>query len=107
MNNTMGFIIGLIFIVIGVAIKYGKLYYLIAGYNTMTEEEKANYNIEKVANLFMWVMVYMGLLMIFGAVLQKCLAIESAQETTFWVSLITGLPYLLIRSNSKDYKNKE
>ena len=53
----MGFIIGMIFIVIGVAIKYGKLYNLIAGYNTMTEEEKANYNIEKVANLFMWVMV--------------------------------------------------
>ena len=100
----MGIIIGLIFIVIGVAIKYGKFYNLMAGYNTMTEEEKAKYNIEKVANLFMFSMIYMGIVIGVGAIVQKWFAIENAEEISLWVSLITGLSYLLIRSNSKAYK---
>ena len=30
----------IIFIVLGVLIKYGKMYFLIAGYNTMSKKEK-------------------------------------------------------------------
>ncbi|MDO6595777.1 DUF3784 domain-containing protein [Oceanihabitans sp. 2_MG-2023] len=36
----------------GTLIKYGKCYFLIAGYNTMTNEEKEKYHIEGIGNPF-------------------------------------------------------
>ena len=42
----------IIFIVLGILIKYGKMYFLIAGYNTMPREEKEKYNIAGIATLF-------------------------------------------------------
>ena len=38
-------ITAILFIVFGILIKYGKMYFLIAGYNTMSKEEKEKYNI--------------------------------------------------------------
>lgn len=34
--------VAILFIVLGILIKYGKMYWLIAGYNTMPKEEKKN-----------------------------------------------------------------
>ena len=56
----------IIFIILGILIKYGKMYWLIAGYNTMPIEEKEKYSIKGIANLFGNVMFGMALIIISG-----------------------------------------
>lgn len=93
-----------LFILIGIAIKHGKMYNLIAGYNTMSPEEKAKYNIEKIATLFRNVMIAMavGILVSYGF---ACwLNIPKIKVFGMFASILIGLPYLLIMSNSKKYR---
>lgn len=44
-------VIAILFIVLGVLIKYGKMYSLIAGYNTMPKDEKENYYITEMGGI--------------------------------------------------------
>lgn len=96
----------IIFIVLGILIKYGKMYWLVAGYNTMPKEEKEKYNIKGIANLFGNVMFGMALIIILGCLIAKLTENQSIQSYSFWTSTIIGIPYLLIKSNSKKYKIK-
>ena len=97
-------LIGFFFISLGLLIKFGKAYGLIAGYNTMSAKEKANYNIKKAANLFMFVMLYMGSLMILGELLTEWTKNETLKNILFWGALVTGLPFLIWKSNTKAHK---
>ncbi|WP_191859126.1 DUF3784 domain-containing protein [Hanstruepera ponticola] len=97
----------LIFIVLGVLIKHGKFYNLIAGYNTMSKEEKAKYNIVKIAILFRNVMFYMAIITILGYLLSKYYENDKIGLYAIILATITGLPYLLIKSNSNAYKKKD
>jgi len=100
--------VSILFIVLGILIKYGKMYWLIAGYNTMPKEEKEKYNIEGIANVFRNVMFGMALIIISGYLITKITDNPNIQNYAFWTSMIVGIPYLLIESNSKKYKkNKE
>lgn len=94
----------LLFIALGVLIKHGKMYFLIAGYNTMSKEEKEKYNIEGIATVFRNVIFLMALFIIAGYVLAKLLENPNIQNYVFWSTMIIGIPYLLIKSNSKRYK---
>jgi len=94
----------IIFIILGILIKYGKMYWLIAGYNTMPKDEKEKYNIEGIANLFRDVMFGMALIIIVGYFITKLTENPNIQNYAFWTSMIIGIPYLLIKSNSKKYK---
>ncbi|MBQ0787433.1 MAG: DUF3784 domain-containing protein [Oceanihabitans sp.] len=94
----------IIFILLGALIKYGKFYFLIAGYNTMSKEEKENYNIEGIATLFRNVLFGMAALMIIGYFASKWMADASVANIFFYISIGIGIPYLLIKSNSKKYK---
>jgi hypothetical protein len=98
--------VAIFFIVLGILIKYGKMYWLIAGYNTMPKEEKEKYNIEGIANLFRNVMFGMALIIISGYLIAKLTENPNIQNYAFWISMIVGIPYLLIASNSKKYKEK-
>ena len=98
--------VAILFIVLGILIKYGKMYWLIAGYNTMPKEEKEKYNIEGIANVFRNAMFGMALIIILGYLIAKMTENQSIQNYTFWTSMIVGIPYLLIESNSKKYYNK-
>lgn len=82
------------------------MYWLIAGYNTMPKEEKEKYNIEGIANLFRNVMFGMALIIISGYLIAKLTENPNIQNYAFWISMIVGIPYLLIASNSKKYKEK-
>lgn len=93
-----------LFILLGVLIKYGKCYFLIAGYNTMSEEEKEKYNIQAIATLFRNVMFAMAILIIIGYFASKWFENSSLQNIFFYAALFIGIPYLLIKSNSKKYK---
>ena len=56
----------IIFIVLGVLIKYGKMYFLIAGYNTMSKKEKEKYDIKGIATVFKNAMFGMAFMIIIG-----------------------------------------
>lgn len=94
-----------LFILIGVLIKNFKFYNLIAGYNTMPAEKKATYDIEKIALLFRNVFFYMAFIIILGYLLSLITENTTFESISFYTALITGVPYLLIKSNSKAYKS--
>lgn len=96
--------VAILFIVLGILIKYGKMYWLIAGYNTMPKKEKNKYNIDGIANVFRNVMFGMALIIFLGYLIAKLFENPNIQNYAFWISIIVGIPYLLIESNSKKYK---
>ncbi len=90
-------IFGLFFIGIGILVKHGKAYDLIAGYNTMSKEDKAHFDIEGYATFFRNFFVGLGLAIVIGFYLFYWMGWE---EIAFgWVisSVFLTLPYLLIR----------
>jgi hypothetical protein len=93
--------------VLGILIKYGKMYFLIAGYNTMNKEEKEKYDIEGVATVFRNVMLGMAFLIIAGYFVSKWTENSNIINFTFWTAMVIGIPYLLIVSNSKKYKKED
>lgn len=97
-------IVAIIFIVLGILIKYGKMYFLIAGYNTMPKAEKEKYNIDGIATLFRNAMFGMAIIIIAGNVIAEWIENPKIEDYAFWAALIIGVPYLLIKSNSKTYK---
>jgi len=100
-------IVSIIFIVLGIAIKYGKLYFLIAGYNTMSEKERAKYDIDGIASVFRNAMFGMSIIMILGYGVSKWLENPKIEMYALFGALAIGLPYVLILSNSNKYKIKE
>ena len=92
----------IIFIVLGVLIKYGKMYFLIAGYNTMSKKEK--YDIKGIATVFKNAMFGMAFMIIIGYFLSIFLKNYAIQNYAFWISIAIGTPYLLVKSNSKEFK---
>ena len=97
-------LVALIFIIIGVLVKYGKMYFLIAGYNTMSAEKKAVIDIEKLAALLKNVFFGMALLIILGHVISKSLEIPVIENIPFFGAILIGIPYLLVKSNADKYK---
>ena len=97
----------IIFLLIGVAVKYGKMYFLIAGYNTMSEEEKANYNIEGIASLMFNVMAGMAAILLVGYFLARWLDQPELRAYFLFAAPVLGVPYLLYRANSGKYKKSK
>lgn len=88
-------------------VKYGKMYFLIAGYNTMSKEERSNFDVNGIANIFRNAMFGMALIMITGYFLSDWLNDPKIEKFTFYGSLLIGIPYLLINSNSDKFKINE
>ena len=93
--------VALLFIVLGVLIKYGKMYFLIAGYNTMSKEEKEKYDIEGIATVFRNAMFGMAVIIIIGYLLANWLNNPIIEKYLFYGAVFIGIGYLLIASNSK------
>ncbi len=100
----MSLIVASILIALALLIRYGKMYFLIAGYNTMGTKEKAQFHIEGIAKLFFKVCIYMAITMIIGYALALWLNVDTIEIVFFLFALVTGTPYLLIKSNSNRYK---
>lgn len=100
-------LVAIIFIILGVLIKYGKMYFLIAGYNTMSKEEKENYDIKSIATIFRNAMFGMAIIILAGYFISKWMENPSVKNYSFWTSIAIGVPYLLIQSNSKKFKIKK
>ena len=97
--------VAIIFIVLGILIKYGKMYFLIAGYNTMSKEEKSKYDIEGIATIFRNTMFGMALKVITGYFIAKWIGNSRIELIALMIAIFSGVPYLLLKANSKKYKN--
>lgn len=82
------------------------MYFLIAGYHTMPKAEKDRYNIEGIATLFRNIMFGMALIIIIGYFTAKWLQNLQIEVISMIVTIIIGIPYLLMKSNSDKYKIK-
>ncbi|MCZ8228357.1 DUF3784 domain-containing protein [Flavobacterium sp.] len=96
--------IAILFIIFGILIKYGKMYFLIAGYNTISKEEKEKIDIKGIATLFRNVLFGMALTIIVGYFIAKNFENSNIENIAFFAAILVGVPYLLIASNSKKYK---
>ncbi len=96
--------ISILFIVLGILIKYGKMYFLIAGYNTLPAKKKAEYDIDGIATLFRNALFGMALIIIIGYFAAVRFNNPDIESIAFFGSLLVGIPYLLIKSNSGKYK---
>ena len=85
----------IIFIFLGVLIKYGKMYFLIAGYNTMSKKEKEKYDIKGIATVFKNAMFGMAFMIIIGYCLSLFLKNYAIQNYAFWISIAVGTPILI------------
>ncbi len=103
----MSVVVSIIFILLGFAIKNGKMYYLIAGYNTMSQDEQSKYNIEGIALVFRNVLFAMAIFMLIGFLISKWLDNPKIEVYVVICSVLIGIPYLLIVSNSSKYKTKK
>lgn len=102
----MLYIAGLFFI-LGVLVKYGKLYFLLAGYNTLSKEEKEKYNIAKIASVFRNAVFLMAGMIVLGYFMGVWFDNPKIEKITFFIAILFGLPYLLITSNLDTFKNKD
>ena len=73
----------------------------------MPKEKREMYDIERIATLFRNVMFGMALLLILGLVLSKGLNNPNIEAYVLFGVLLIGIPYLIIKSNSKTYKMKK
>ncbi|NJY64115.1 DUF3784 domain-containing protein [Salinimicrobium sp. CDJ15-81-2] len=96
--------VAILFIILGILIKYGKIYFLIAGYNTMPAKKKAKYDIDGIATLFRNAMFGMALIILIGYFAADWFNNPDIESIAFFGSLLVGLPYLLLKSNSDKYK---
>ena len=94
--------IAVFFIILGIIIKYGKMYFLIAGYNTMPKEERVKFNADGIATVFRNAMFGMAIIMIIANWLNN----PDIEYITFCGAILIGIPYLLIKSNSDKFKIK-
>ena len=97
--------IAILFIILGILIKYGKMYFLIAGYNTMSKEEKEKYDIDGIARVFRNTMFGMALVIIIGFFTAKLFNNPDIENIAFFGSILIGLPYLLVKTNSSKFKS--
>lgn len=96
--------IAILFILLGAAIKYGKMYFLIAGYNTMPAAEKAKYDIKRIATLFRNIMFTMGAFILMANLAAYYFDRPEIEGYVFYPIFGIGLIWLIVASNSKKYR---
>ena len=96
--------IALFLIILALCIKYGKMHFLISGYNTMPKEEKAKVDIEKVTTTFRNVMFIMAGLLLLADLLDWWLNGILPDVYILFPILLGGLIALIVETNSKKYR---
>lgn len=99
--------VAVLFILLGLLVKHGKMYFLLAGYNTLSKQERETYDIERVARLFRNTMLVMAFIIIVGYFLAEYTTNPNIKNYSFWISIILGVPYLLLQSNSKKFRKTQ
>lgn len=97
-------LVAILFIALGALIKYAKIYDLIAGYNTMSEEEKARYDIEALANLYWKGMLSMAAIIAVGDLIALYINQEKYSAIGVLVAVLLVLPIMIYKANNKPFK---
>ncbi len=90
-------IVGIFIAVVGLIIKYFRLYSLIGGYNTMTNDEKVNFDIKKFALLMRNALITIGILIVISSLISIWLNIEWLSPIVSIISVFVGVIYLNIQ----------
>ena len=93
---------GIFLIILGIVIKHGKMYILIAGYNTMPEKKKKNVDISGFASLMRNCFVLMGLMIIVGHYTLFYLGLIKLTDFLILISILIILPILIIKGRKYD-----
>jgi len=96
--------VAVLFILAGALVKFGKMYFLIAGYNTLPKEEKNKYDVAGIATVMWNGMLGMAIIIVIGYFLAKWLDNPQIETYAMFAALIIGMPYILIKANSKKYR---
>jgi len=108
MNHTVeltNIIVGCFLIVIGILIKHARMYFLIAGYNTMPKERKQHFDIKGFSTLFRNCFILMGVIIIAG---QYVLFWAGWKNGPLWIVTISVgciIPYLILKGKKYDHSN--
>lgn len=95
------FIIGAVFIFLGVGIKYFKWHFLISGYNTMSKNQKKNVDIEGLASIMGNYMFIIGTLMLITGIF-TLLGYKSMSTYLYFV-IIPVTIILIIKAQKYDH----
>ncbi|TDQ32209.1 DUF3784 domain-containing protein [Zeaxanthinibacter enoshimensis] len=96
--------VAIIFVIAGGLIKFGKMYFLIAGYNTLPKEEKAKYNAAGLATVMCYGLLGMAVIIVLGYLAARWLDHPGIENYALFGALVVGLPYILINANSGKYR---
>ena len=91
-------------ILLGIVIKHGKMYNLIAGYNTKSPEEKKNVDIVGFSTLMRNSFVIMGVLIIVGHYFLEYLELFNLIPFVILIIVCIGLPVFLFLGQSYNKK---
>ncbi len=97
-------IAALVLIVLGLLVDHGRMYFLIAGYNTLSKQEKARYAIKGIARVLRNGLVGMGLLVLLGHGIALWAGHPELAVLGLFLALLIGLPYLLVQANSRKFR---
>jgi hypothetical protein len=73
----------------------------------MSKAKKKKFNITKIASLIYSVFIIMSLLIIIGFVASKYFNIPYVGKISVYLSFLFGIPYILVKVNSKSYKRNK
>lgn len=100
--------VAIIFILAGALVKFGKMYFLIAGYNTLPKEERKKYNAAGIATVMWNGLSGMAIIIILGHFATVWLNNPQIEVYAMFGALLMGMPYILIKANSGKYRiNKD
>lgn len=99
-------LIAALFVIIGILIKYGRMHYLIAGYNTMSPEEQAKYDIEGIASVFRNAFFAMAIMVLILPLFPFGLNESTTHFVSIMLSVFIGVIYIVVRINSKQLKKE-
>ncbi len=98
-------ITSLTFIAIGLILTQNNAKYLLAGYNTMSEEERSKYNIKTIAHFTKRLFVTVGCLTLSIGLILNYTSTEKIVGLFLTFFPVAGVIYLLIEINRKKYKH--
>ncbi len=92
------FAIPILLILLGILIKYFKQYWLIAGYNTASQEEKEKINVEKLGNFIGNILFFLAAINLSGLLL-KYFGYKLIGDLT-WGLFIIAIIFMIIKGQS-------
>jgi len=101
--DIINIVTGIFLILLGLIIKHGKMYFLIAGYNTMPEEKKKNYDISGFATLMRNYFILMGIIIIAGHYILAYFELFEMNRYLILITITVIIPILLIKG--RNYNN--